>query len=97
MNRKKFRKKLSSKRYRDLCKYILDRDNFCVFCGNPNNLTPAHVTRRSAGGDDSPQNIVCACVMRMDGSKGCHQRFDEYELKLPFDVVEMLKNEPETV
>lgn len=87
------RLKLSPHKYRQLCKYILERDGHCLICGNPNNLTPAHSIRRSQGGDDSPRNMFCACITRPDGSKGCHQRFDEYEITLPEEIKKMLKKE----
>jgi len=93
MQRKTPRKKLSAREYRELSKYIIERDKWCVFCGNPNNLTNAHIIRRSAGGHDAANNIVAACIIGADGRKGCHQKFDDREIKLPASVAEMLKNE----
>jgi 5-methylcytosine-specific restriction endonuclease McrA len=89
------RLKLSPAKYRELCQYVFERDGFCLFCGNPNNLTPAHVIARSQGGSDSPNNIVAACVVRADGSKGCHKRFDDYEIDLPESAQTMLLHEPD--
>lgn len=89
-----FRLKLSKYKYRQLCEYINGRDQYCVNCGNPNNPSMSHVIRRSQGGDDSPNNIVKHCVMRPDGSEGCHHRFERGEIELNESVVEMLKGEP---
>ena len=86
--------KHNQKDYRELCEYIFDRDKWCVFCGNPHTLTPAHIKRRSQGGNDSPNNMVAACVMRPDGSKGCHNRFDDREIPLPGHIEAMLEKEP---
>jgi 5-methylcytosine-specific restriction endonuclease McrA len=82
------RLKLSPAKYRQLCQYIFERDGFCIFCGSPNNLTPAHVINRSQGGSDSPNNIVTACLT-------CHSLFDAYKLDLPESVQTMLLHEPD--
>lgn len=84
------RNKLSPRKYNQLCQYVWDRDQYCVFCGRWDNSTPAHVQRRSQGGHDSPQNVVRACV-------DCHAKFDRYEIELPEHIKEMLANEPETL
>lgn len=81
------RLKLSPKKYRELCEYVYERDGFCVFCGDYNSATPAHIIRRSQGGHDAANNIVRACV-------DCHQKFDKYEIELPGRVREMLGREP---
>lgn len=60
---------------------------WCVFCGTHESATPAHIKRRSQGGDDSPRNVVRACVE-------CHRAFDSYEITLPEWVAEMLQKEP---
>ena len=80
--------KLSQKKYRELCEYIYNRDGFCVFCGDPHSATPAHIIRRSQGGNDSKNNIVRACIK-------CHTAFDSYQIELPEEVKEMLKLEGE--
>ncbi|MHC4397698.1 MAG: HNH endonuclease [Planctomycetota bacterium] len=87
--------KLPKAAYRKLCEYLQERDGHCLICGNPNNLTPAHVIRRSHGGNDSPNNMICACVTRADGAKGCHMRLDQYEIDLPEEIKDMLSKEPE--
>lgn len=79
--------KLSKRKYRQLCEYIYERDMTCIFCGEPFSATPAHIIRRSQGGNDSPQNIVKACIP-------CHDAFDQGKIGLPEDVRQMLKNEP---
>jgi 5-methylcytosine-specific restriction endonuclease McrA len=81
------RRKLSPKKYRALCEYVYNRDGFCVFCGRPDMLTPAHIVRRSQGGHDAANNIVAACVL-------CHQDFDACRLALPEKVKKMLEGEP---
>lgn len=80
--------KLSAAKYRQLCEYVYNRDGWCVFCGCTDSATPAHVIRRSTQRLDTPYNLVRACV-------DCHAKFDSYQLELPQEVVEMLKNEPE--
>jgi 5-methylcytosine-specific restriction endonuclease McrA len=82
------RVKLSPSKHRKLCEYVFNRDEFCVFCGSPNNLTPAHVINRSQGGSDSPKNIVTACI-------SCHAVYDAYQIDLPESVLLMLENEPD--
>jgi 5-methylcytosine-specific restriction endonuclease McrA len=84
------RRKLSPAKYRRLCEYVFNRDQFCVFCGTPEMPTNAHIVRRSAGGHDAPNNIVRACLP-------CHFAFDSYRIELPEAVREMLKNEPSTI
>jgi len=80
------RLKLSSAKYRKLCEYIFERDQFCLFCGRHDQSTPAHIVRRSQGGNDSANNIIRACVR-------CHTKFDKYEIELPESVRLMLEGE----
>lgn len=87
---KRPRLKLSQAAYRKLCEYVYERDGWCVFCGTHNSATPAHVVRRTQGGDDSPRNIVRACIT-------CHADFDQYKIALPERVRTMLENEPERI
>jgi len=87
------RRRLLPGKYRKICEYIAGRDQHCLFCGNPNSGTPAHVVSRAQGGDDSKRNIIQLCAVRQDGSKGCHTRFDNSEIELPEWIVEMLRNE----
>jgi 5-methylcytosine-specific restriction endonuclease McrA len=79
--------KLSPTKWKQLVRYVYDRDQFCVFCGRHDQSTPAHIVRRSQGGNDAPNNVIRACV-------GCHSSFDQYKIELPEYVVEMLKKEP---
>lgn len=83
------RRVLPQKQYVALKKYILERDKWCVFCGRTDMLTPAHIIRRSAGGHDAPNNIVCACV-------DCHKAFDDRTIELPENVIGMLYGESDT-
>ena len=78
---------LSAAKYRKLCEYVYERDEYCVFCGRTDSATPAHIINRSHGGDDSPNNVVRAC-------QDCHSKFDAYQIALPEAVSAMLKNEP---
>jgi len=87
------RRRLLPGKYRKICEYIAGRDQHCLFCGNPNSGTPAHVVSRAQGGDDNKRNIIQLCAVRQDGSKGCHTRFDNSEIELPEWIVEMLRNE----
>jgi len=88
--RKSPRRKLSPRKYRQLCEYVYNRDGFCLFCGTPDNATPAHVKRRSQGGHDAPNNLVRACV-------SCHMAFDSYQIELPGHVKVMLAGEPDSL
>ena len=80
------RRRLSQTKYVALKKYIYERDGWCVICGRTDMLTPGHVVRRSAGGHDAANNLVCLCVE-------CHKDFDDRKIDLPESVVEMLKKE----
>ena len=82
------RKPLSQKKYVELKKYVLDRDGWCLQCGTPIMITPAHVIRRSQGGQDAPNNLICLCLK-------CHTIYDAYQLKLKQSIYEMLENEPD--
>lgn len=87
-NRKRVR--LSPVKYRQLCEYVYERDQFCLICGRSDMSTPQHVQRRSQGGPDSPRNVVRLCVI-------CHDLMDQYKIDLPDSVYEMLDREPETL
>lgn len=52
---------LNDEGYRELCKMLDDRDGGCIVCGAVSNIEHHHVTRRSHGGDDSTDNMVCLC------------------------------------
>lgn len=55
-----FRKRVSSEKYRELCRMVDERDGGCILCGS-NAVQHHHVIFRSAGGDDALNNIVCLC------------------------------------
>ena len=38
----------------------------CAYCGSPHNLTLDHILAQSKGGDDTRNNVICAC-------KACNQ------------------------
>lgn len=51
---------------------VYERDKWCIYCGNPNNLTIAHVNNKGMGGTkrkDSADNLVCLCIY-------CHTECD---------------------
>jgi 5-methylcytosine-specific restriction endonuclease McrA len=82
------RKPLSQKKYVELKKYVFNRDGWCLQCGFSGTLTPAHIKRRSDGGQDAPNNLICLCIP-------CHTSFDKYEIELKKSIYEMLENEPD--
>ena len=49
---------------------VLERDGWCVFCGNPNASPNAHFISRSHGGLGIEENILTLC-------NGCHRRYDQ--------------------
>jgi len=51
-------------------KNIIKRDgNACQYCGSKNSLTVDHVFPKSRGGEDSWENLVCACL-KCNNKKG---------------------------
>lgn len=48
---------------------ILERDKWCILCGNPTTLTIAHYIPRSRGGLGIEKNLVVLCMQ-------CHYNFD---------------------
>ena len=79
--------RLSQKKYTQLKKHVYNRDKYCLICGRTDNATPAHVIRKSQGGNDSPNNLIRLC-------QDCHTSFDNYEIELPEHVKRMLEQEP---
>jgi len=76
---------LSRVNYVRLLMAVAERDGYrCVICGSTS-ITPHHVDRRSSGGGDFLENLVCLCV---DG-KDCHGKVDRREISIP---VIILKN-----
>lgn len=56
---------LHDKGYKKMCELVDERDRHrCVICGSPY-IQHHHVIFRSAGGSDTPENLVCLC-------SGCH-------------------------
>ena len=61
--------RLRSSHWKRQRKRVLERDSYtCTYCGDVAN-TVDHVVSRRAGGDDSMENLVAAC-MRCNSSKG---------------------------
>lgn len=50
-------------------KEVMERDKWCILCGNPRNLTAAHYISRAQGGLGVKENIVALCIK-------CHHDFD---------------------
>lgn len=49
---------------------VLERDGYCVYCGNPNAAPVAHYIARSQGGLGVEENILTLC-------QSCHRRYDQ--------------------
>lgn len=59
----------------------MDFDNCCAYCGtSPNFLTIDHVTPRSQGGTNEPDNLLPACK-NCNESKGSRSLFNWYTPK----------------
>jgi len=86
MRPKQPRKPLPQKKYNELKIYIFERDGWCLNCGRTDMLTPAHIIRRSQGGQDAKNNMIALC-------QECHDKFDQYKIKLKDSIYEMLENE----
>lgn len=72
--------RLKGRAYTKEKKVAFERDKgCCVFCGTTYDLTPAHIVRRSQGGDDLAYNIMTACIVD-------HTEFDQYRFDLPEKV-----------
>lgn len=53
--------RLNDKGYKKVCQLVNERDNHrCVICGIPY-IQHHHIIFRSAGGWDTPGNLVCLC------------------------------------
>lgn len=55
-----------------------DGNYYCKGCGNPNSPSLSHLIRRSRRSDltDVEENMTIHCLVRQDGSEGCHQRWE---------------------
>ena len=63
----------------DFISKLKDSDGYyCKGCGNPNNLSLSHLIRRSRDSSLTPviENMTIHCLIRPDGSEGCHQRWE---------------------
>ena len=81
--------RLKGKKWRAEKEKILERDkNRCVFCGKWVGIEsdPAHIVRRSQGGDDLADNLMVA-------DRDCHNSFDNYEIGLPEKVWERMEDD----
>lgn len=62
---------LTADGYRKHSVTVTERDgNKCVYCGSSDNLCIDHVLPIAKGGDDSIQNLVCACKACNSGKAG---------------------------
>lgn len=53
--------RLHDRGYKKMCELVDERDHHrCVICGSPY-IQHHHVIFRSAGGSDTPENLVCLC------------------------------------
>ena len=78
--------KLSPTKYRELLMEVEERDNGrCVLCGSTS-PTPHHIDKRSSGGGDYAENIICLCVFPSD----CHGRIERGEIELPESELERI-------
>ena len=57
---------------------IADGTYYCRGCGNTHSLSLSHLIRRSRRGDlvDVKENMTFHCLVRGDGSQGCHDRWE---------------------
>ena len=57
------------------------RGHYCTGCGKSTNLSHSHIIPRSRRPDlqTDPNNITFHCLVRQDGSKGCHQMWESRE------------------
>jgi hypothetical protein len=54
---------LDEKSYRELWRYVLERDGWrCQSCGNPRNLQVHHIRWRSKLGGDCEENLITLCA-----------------------------------
>lgn len=72
---------------------IEDRGEECEGCGNTNLLSLSHLIPKSKRKDleKNKKNIRLHCMGRRDGSKGCHQRWENKEWESLLDGEENLK------
>lgn len=75
---------------------VIERDRFCQFCGTPYHLSAAHIIRAGQGGEYTLENLMAACLMTKDCGKGCHGKFDHYEIEIPIRVWNRMTEEHQT-
>ena len=90
-NKKSSKQKLVDDNYKDVKKELIieakeDETYYCRGCGNPNSLSLSHLIRRSRRPDltDAKENMTFHCIVRPDGSEGCHQMWEKFS-----DMVEL--------
>lgn len=60
--------RLEQEQYADLCEFVLSRDGWrCRNCETRNDLHVHHIIFRSAGGDDTTENLITICNSCHDG------------------------------
>lgn len=102
LNRKSKKQKKVESGIRSAYEDVQRRDGFrCTGCGQSQHLSHSHLVPRSRRKDlrADPRNIFLQCVLRRDGSLGCHQRWEQfraYELKNFEELMERLEELDET-
>jgi len=78
--------------YRDVKMRLINESKendeyYCKGCGNPNSLSLSHLIRRSRRPDliDVKENMTFHCMVRQDGSEGCHDRWETIEKMVELD------------
>ena len=76
MRFKKPIRRLKGKAYEQLQLDVLKRDNnICQQCDRWNEAPPHHVKKRSQGGQDVIDNMVCLCVV-------CHDKYPNWKRRV---------------
>lgn len=65
MNSKTKERQVSKK----IAQEVMDRDEYCIMCGNPYNLDIAHFIGKGRGGLGVRENLVVLC-------RSCHHAYD---------------------
>lgn len=79
--------------YKKVCQEIdEERGLKCESCGTTQYLSHSHLIPRSRRQDliTEPKNIKIQCTCRVDGSKGCHQRYEDSQIDDFIDKEEIL-------
>lgn len=77
------RHRLTPPKYRELKRYIAERDECCRLCGDPSSMTPHHIISRGMGGGDYEENIITLCV-------SCHGEVEQGKQEVPDSELERI-------